>query len=330
MVLVSIKWNKELFQNVNLILTDSVDSFREIVLKLTNVPKHRQKLMAKGWSGVLKDDFDLSSLKLDDGHQILLMGTAEVMDSNSSKIVFLEDLTKDENMRLGISIPNGLTNLGNTCYLNSVLQCLRFSSSLRSSIKHDSLPSLVGLISKLFDELDNRSGTISPLSFVYNLRASFPQFAETSHGNYAQQDADEFYSVLSGAIQHCVGLAEFNNILGIEFQEKMICQESGEVSMSMFPEYSNKLICNIQGGTTTLPNTDHLRDGLLLSLESTVEKFSEQLGKNSTWTKKLKISSLPNSICIQFMRFFWKPTPDSRDHTGVKCKILRAVSFPEV
>ena len=29
------------------------------------------------------------------------------------------------------------------------------------------------------------------------------------------------------------------------------------------------------------------------------------------------------------MRFFWKATPESRDHRGLKCKILRAVSFPD-
>ena len=29
------------------------------------------------------------------------------------------------------------------------------------------------------------------------------------------------------------------------------------------------------------------------------------------------------------MRFFWKETPDSRDHQGVKCKIIRAVRFED-
>ena len=29
------------------------------------------------------------------------------------------------------------------------------------------------------------------------------------------------------------------------------------------------------------------------------------------------------------MRFFWKATPDSRDHAGVKCKIVRAVNFTQ-
>ena len=28
--------------------------------------------------------------------------------------------------------------------------------------------------------------------------------------------------------------------------------------------------------------------------------------------------------------FFWKATPDSQDHAGVKSKIMRAVSYPDV
>ena len=29
------------------------------------------------------------------------------------------------------------------------------------------------------------------------------------------------------------------------------------------------------------------------------------------------------------MRFFWKETPESRDHQGVRCKILRRVKFTQ-
>jgi ubiquitin carboxyl-terminal hydrolase 14 len=28
------------------------------------------------------------------------------------------------------------------------------------------------------------------------------------------------------------------------------------------------------------------------------------------------------------MRFYWKETPDSQDHAGVKCKMMRPVTFP--
>lgn len=40
----------------------------------------RQKLMAKGaWTGILKDDADMTTMKIKDGQQIMLMGTAEVV-----------------------------------------------------------------------------------------------------------------------------------------------------------------------------------------------------------------------------------------------------------
>lgn len=40
----------------------------------------RQKLMAKGaWTGILKDDADMTTMKIKEGQQIMLMGTAEVV-----------------------------------------------------------------------------------------------------------------------------------------------------------------------------------------------------------------------------------------------------------
>jgi hypothetical protein len=52
-----------------------------------------------------------------------------------------------------------------------------------------------------------------------------------------------------------------------------------------------------------------------------VEKYSDVLGRNAVWTKTQRIKKLPRYLCVQFMRFFWKATPDSRDHVGVKCKV---------
>lgn len=50
------------------------------------------------------------------------------------------------------------------------------------------------------------------------------------------------------------------------------------------------------------------------------------LGRNATWKKTLRINRLPKYLCVQFMRFYWKATPESRDHAGVKCKMLRVCS----
>jgi len=54
------------------------------------------------------------------------------------------------------------------------------------------------------------------------------------------------------------------------------------------------------------------------------------LGRNALWKVSQKLDRLPRYICVQFMRFFWKATPESRDHTGVKCKIMKPVTFPQI
>jgi ubiquitin carboxyl-terminal hydrolase 14 len=59
-----------------------------------------------------------------------------------------------------------------------------------------------------------------------------------------------------------------------------------------------------------------------------VEKRSELLGRNAVWSRVSRVVSLPKYLCVHFLRFYWKATPDSRDHAGVKCKMLRPVTFP--
>lgn len=82
-------------------------------------------------------------------------------------------------------------------------------------------------------------------------------------------------------------------------------------------EKALKLVCNI-----TI-ETNHLSEGIKIGLEGVIEKNSEVLGRNAQWKKTLRINRLPKYLCVQFMRFYWKLTPESRDHTGVKCKMLR-------
>merc|ERR1712087_1056410 len=44
------------------------------------------------------------------------------------------------------------------------------------------------------------------------------------------------------------------------------------------------------------------------------------LGRDAVWTKTSSVAKLSPYLCVQYMRFFWKATPDTADHTGVKCK----------
>ena len=50
----------------------------------------------------------------------------------------------------------------------------------------------------------------------------------------------------------------------------------------------------------------------------------------TTSTTKLTIACASLRLApAQFMRFFWKATPESADHQGVKCKMMKPVTFNE-
>jgi ubiquitin carboxyl-terminal hydrolase 14 len=171
------------------------------------------------------------------------------------------------------------------------------------------------------------------MQFVGTLRSMYPQFAQQGpRGGYMQQDAEEFYNTMVQSLAQGLesGGRSMKSLLGFELEESLSCAESEAEGVVVRNESVNKLVCNIQGGMGSQVTVDHLQEGLKLALEGTVEKNSQVLGRNAIWNKQSKIASLPRYLCVQFMRFFWKATPESMDHQGVKCKIMRPVSYPEV
>uniref|UniRef100_A0A8C0YP46 Ubiquitin carboxyl-terminal hydrolase n=2 Tax=Cyprinus carpio TaxID=7962 RepID=A0A8C0YP46_CYPCA len=330
----NVKWGKEKFDAVELNTEEPPMVFKAQLFALTGVQPERQKVMVKG--GTLKDD-EWGNIKLKNGMTLLMMGSADALPEEPVvRPMFVEDMT-EEQLASAMELPCGLTNLGNTCYMNATVQCLRSVPELKDALRRYS--SVISTMRDLYESMDKTSSSIPPIILLQFLHLAFPQFAEKGdQGQYLQQDANECWLQIMRVLQQKLEPEEpetpmdtdsetgaaaaskkknfIDQYFGVEFETTMKCTESEDEEPTKGTESQLQLSCFIN------QEVKYLATGLRLRLQEDITKLSPSLQRNALYIKSSKISRLPAYLTVQMVRFFYK------EKESVNAKVLKDVKFP--
>ncbi|KAH8263286.1 hypothetical protein KR044_006877, partial [Drosophila immigrans] len=334
---VKVKWGRELYPDIDVNTDEEPILFKAQLFALTGVQPERQKVMCKG--GILKDDE--WNLQLKDGAVVLLLGSKEkVPEVPQTPVKFIEDMNEAE-AATAMRIPAGLTNLGNTCYMNATVQCLRAVPELRKALVNfgqessdgGSTAATVSSAMKIVFAQMEKGTTITPIVLLQALHRASPQFAQTGeNGTYRQQDANECWSEILKMLQQKLRplsqqadgtIAEkkahnsfIEQFFGGTFEVKMSADEAPDEPATISSENFLQLSCFIS------MEVKYMQSGLKSKMKEQLVKNSESLGRDANYTRTYLVSRLPAYLTVQFVRFQYK------GKEGINAKVLKDIKFP--
>ncbi|KQK13052.1 ubiquitin carboxyl-terminal hydrolase 26 isoform X2 [Brachypodium distachyon] len=227
-------------------------------------------------------------------------------------------------LRDSMETPAGLTNLGATCYANSILQCLYMNTYFRSgifSLEPDILKKhpVIDQLARLFVQLHS-----SKMAFIDS--APFIKTLELDNG--VQQDSHEFLTLFLSLLERSLSHSKVSGAKTIvqhlfrgsvsHVTRCSSCGRDSEASSKMEDFYELEL--NIKG----LNNLEESLDDYLSveALNGENQYSCESCQKRVDATRCIKLRSLPPVVNFQLKRYVFLPK------TTTKKKISSAFSFP--
>ncbi|KAJ8773366.1 hypothetical protein K2173_028543 [Erythroxylum novogranatense] len=235
---------------------------------------------------------------------------------------FGPDPSKD--LRASVDSPAGLTNLGATCYANSILQFLYMNRSFREgvfSVEPGVLKQqpVLDQLARLFAQLH-----ASKLAFIDS--APFIKTLELDNG--VQQDSHEFLTLLLSLLEHCLShstMPKARRIVQDLFRGNVShvttcskCGRDSEASSKMEDFYELEL--NVKGFKTLEESLDDYFS--VEELHGENQYFCESCKTRVDANRSIKLRTLPVVLTFQLKRCVFLPK------TTTKKKITSSFCFP--
>lgn len=274
----------------------TVSALMESLASKTGVPINRQKLMMRRRQLFPEMSWEEGLLK--DGARAMLIGTAEPASVITPAPVeeSLPEPQQEEGLRPDDTI--GLKNLGNTCYLNSVLQVFRSIPELVAQLKSSKNPLIDSLFTFYRDFPKHLESVVKSLRVVNKKYAEIDP--ETSLPK--QMDASEAWTDIIQVLAQEYGDA-VTDLFRIDFEVK-----NSDTDAAVY-ETDDRLRCVIQ------QDTSHIEMGI----EMDAEIMKDDLKIN----RSRRIVRYPPYLVVQLMRFTYKV------EELITAKVVKRVAHPE-